>query len=413
MSTANLKRLFKPGTGAVPPHLAGRKEEQACFQDCVDELKDREPPSRDLILYGPRGNGKTALLSYLQTKTLQKETSKLDILWVTPDEMGTPADLSERLMEGNQTLRDRFKSAEFSAGVGPFQAKTEMDLSPTSATIRKLLQERSENKPLILIIDEAHRLKSAVAESLLNASQSVRRTGSPFLLVLAGTPNLSAALGKANASFWDRSKKLPLGRLSSEEAGQALVIPLQKVGVSFAPGVLGHIVEQTHCYPFFIQVWGDCLARSLDQTKDTEITMARVKAVKAAVIDECDAMYDIRFNEIKRMGLLSIAESVAEAFIECGEPVLHGSALDKAIERGMVGDEPLTNERGMEALDQLFHVGYVWRIRIPGGYAYEPGIPSLMTYVKNQIQAKKGSSLAEPTEKWRVNQKAYDADIEI
>ena len=387
MSDSDLTDLFTPGAGVVPPYLAGRKKEQAYFQTCVKSLKNRRPISRDLILYGPRGNGKTALLDYLQTRTLQKEASKLDILWVTPDEIETLAELSDRLTEDQQAVRKRFKSAEISGGVGFIQAKTEVDLSPTSATIRKLLQERSRNKPLILIVDEAHTLTPTLARTLLNASQSVRRAGNPFLLVLAGTPNLSATLGKANASFWDRSEILPLGRLSPEEASQALAVPLQKAGISFVPDVIEYIVEQAHCYPFFIQVWGDCLARSLDQTKDTEITMARVKAVEAAVIDKRDAMYDIRFNEIKRMGLLSIAESVAVAFIECGEPILHGIELDKAIERGMVGDEPTTNERGMEALDQLSHLGYVWRIRVPGGYAYEPGIPSLMTYVNNQIRS--------------------------
>ena len=387
MSDCDLTDLFTPGAGVVPPYLAGRKEEQAYFQACVKSLKNKKPTHRNLILYGPRGNGKTALLDYLQTRTLQKEASKLDILWVTPDEIETLAELSDRLMEDQQTVRKRFKAAEISGGVGFIQAKTEVDLSPTSATIRKLLQERSRNKPLILIVDEAHTLTPALARTLLNASQSVRRAGSPFLLVLAGTPNLSAALEKANASFWDRSEILPLGRLSPEEASQALTIPLQKAGISFVPGVIEYIVEQAHCYPFFIQVWGDCLARSLDQTRDTEITMARVKAVEAAVIDKRDAMYDIRFNEIKRMGLLSIAESVAAAFTECGDPVLHGSALDKAIERGRVGDELIANERGMEALDQLFHLGYVWRIRVPGGYAYEPGILGLMTYVNNQIRS--------------------------
>ncbi len=410
MSTTNLKRLFKPGTGVIPPYLAGRKEEQAYFQDCVDDLKDREPPSRDLILYGPRGNGKTALLRYLQKETLQKEGAKLDILWVTPNEMGTLAELTDRLTEDHQALRKRFKSAEVSGGVGFIQAKTEMDWSPTAETIRKLLQARSGDKPFILIIDEAHRLKPAVAESLLNASQSVRSTGSPFLLVLAGTPNLSATLGKANASFWERNKKLPLGRLSPEEAGQALVMPLQKAVISFAPGIIEYIVEQTHCYPFFTQVWGDCLARSLDQTRDTEITQTRVQEAKPAVTDECDAMYQIRRNEMEEAGLLSIAESVADAFIARGEPVLHGIELDKAIERGMVGDEPITNERGMEALDQLSHLGYVWRIRVPGGYAYEPGIPGLMTYVNTLAQVKAPLSLAEQTEKWRVKQKAHEVD---
>ncbi len=379
MSTANLKRLFKPGTGVVPPHLAGRKEEQAYFQDCVDDLKDREPPSRDLILYGPRGNGKTALLSYLQTRTLQKETSKLDILWVTPNEMETLAELTDRLTEGHQTLRKRFKSAGFSAGVGPFQAKTEMDWSPTSSTIRKLLQERSGNKPLILIIDEAHRLKPAVAESLLNASQSVRRAGSPFLLVLAGTPNLEAALRKANASFWDRSEILPLGRLSPKEAAEALTVPLQKAGIAFAPGAIEHIVEQTHCYPFFTQVWGSCIAQQLQQTGERIISMETVKAAEKEVIRKRNAMYRVRFNELDGMKLLSVSKSIADTFSQSGSPVVHRDALKKAIEKGLADDEPITHERVMEKIEQLAQLGYVWPV---GAYDYEPGIPSLMPFVQ-------------------------------
>ena len=56
-------------------------------------------------------------------------------------------------------------------------------------------------------------LAPALARTLLNASQSVRRADNPFLLVLAGTPNLRATLGQANVSFWDRSEMVPLGRL--------------------------------------------------------------------------------------------------------------------------------------------------------------------------------------------------------
>ena len=396
MSTTNLKRLFKPGTGVVPPYLAGRKEEQAYFQDCVDDLKDREPPSRDLILYGPRGNGKTALLSYLRTRTLQKETSKLDILWVTPNEMGTLAELIDRLTEDHQALRKRFKSAEFSAGVGPFQAKTEMDLSPTSATIRKLLWERSRDKPFILIIDEAHRLKSAVAESLLNASQAVRSDGCPFLLVLAGTPNLRAALGQANASFWDRSEIIRLGRLSSEEAVDALTIPLQAAGITFAPGVIENVAKQTHCYPFFTQIWGDCLAQRLQQTGERIIAMETVKAVQPIVTRKCNVMYQIRRNEIEEAGLLSVAESIANAFVRGGMVHFHERSLKEAIVQGMVDDESTTDQHVREKLKQFSHLGYVWQVN---GVYYEPGIPSLMSYVDTLAQAKAPLSLAEQAEK--------------
>ena len=379
MNAPDLSDLFTPGAGGVPPYLAGRKGEQAYFQTCVKSLKNRRPISRDLILYGPRGNGKTALLRYLQKETHQQDASNPDILWTTPGMLDNPGKLVDLIVGDHTALRRKIQSADFSINVGIAKANAQVDFSKRTLTLDDLLQERCQHQPLILIIDEAHRLSPQLGEDLLNASQVVRNAGNPFLLVLAGTPNLSAALGKANASFWDRSKKLPLGRLSPDEAGAALTIPLQEAGITFAPGVVAEIVAQAHCYPFFMQVWGDCLARRLDETKETEITLAQVKEVEAAVINERNAMYDIRFNEIKRMGLLSIARSVADAFVQCEEPVLHGSDLDQAIEKGMAGDEPTTNERIMEKLEQLSHLGYVWPV---GGYAYEPGIPSLMAFVQ-------------------------------
>ncbi len=379
MNAPDLSDLFTPGAGGVPPYLAGRKGEQAYFQTCVKSLKNRRPISRDLILYGPRGNGKTALLRYLQKETHQQDASNPDILWTTPGMLDNPGKLVDLIVGDHTALRRKIQSADFSINVGIAKANAQVDFSKRTLTLDDLLQERCQHQPLILIIDEAHRLSPQLGEDLLNASQVVRNAGNPFLLVLAGTPNLSAALGKANASFWDRSKKLPLGRLSPDEAGAALTVPLQEAGITFAPGVVAEIVAQAHCYPFFMQVWGDCLARRLDETKETEITLAQVKEVEAAVINERNAMYDIRFNEIKRMGLLSIARSVADAFVQCEEPVLHGSDLDQAIEKGMAGDEPTTNERIMEKLEQLSHLGYVWPV---GGYAYEPGIPSLMAFVQ-------------------------------
>ena len=72
MSNQDLRHLFRPGTGAVPPYLAGRKREQEFFQGCVELLLSNRSPAQDLILFGPRGNGKTALLGYLGKETLKK-----------------------------------------------------------------------------------------------------------------------------------------------------------------------------------------------------------------------------------------------------------------------------------------------------------------------------------------------------
>ena len=99
-------------------------------------------------------------------------------------------------------------------------------------------------------------------------------------------------------------------------------------------------------------------------------------------------MFQDRFDEIERMGLLAVAESIADAIIHSGEMYLHGRTLDKAIERGMAGDEPITHKRIWENIDQLSHLSYVWQVNHPEGwYVYEPGIPGLMSFVHRYSRA--------------------------
>ncbi len=256
-------------------------------------------------------------------------------------------------------------------------------------------------------------MKPKIAEDLLNASQAIRNDGHPFLLVLAGTPNLKATLAKANASFRERSERLPLGRLTPEEARQAITVPLEKAGISFAPGVAEEIVDRTHCYPYFTQVWGKCLAQRLDQTGAQAISMDTVKEVEAEVTNKCASMYQDRRNEIKRMGLLAVAESVAHAFIQGGEQYLHERTLEEAIERGMAGeDEPITDGRIMEKYEQLSDLGYVWQVNRPVGHEYEPGIPSLMSYVNRNSLFQTGGKAPPLDDRVTQLRKGRDTGIE-
>ena len=367
MRNQDLKYLFSPGDGAVlPPYLAGRKEEQKFFRDRVEALKMRKPIGQNMIVYGPRGNGKTALLSYLQKETLQKEESKLDILWTTPISLEHPEVFADLVIGDNASLWRKISSAISGFGRTP--------------GIRYLLQERCQRKPLILIIDEAHCLDPKMAGVLLNESQTIRGEGHPFLLVLVGTPALPGTLQKSEAGFWERSAIYRLGRLSPEEARQAITIPLEKAGVTFAPGVAEKIVERTYCYPYFTHLWGNCIARRLHQTGAREITLETVKEVEAEAINERDMLFQNLYDEIGDMGLLAVAKSVAHAFIQEGEPRLYEPALKEAIERGMAGDEPITYERVIRKFFQLCDLGYIWQAQYPEMYN-EPGIPSLMTYV--------------------------------
>ncbi len=416
MSNQDLIKLFRPGDGGLPPYLAGRKREQEYFRDCVKSLMSHDAPAQNMIIYGPRGNGKTALLGYLQKETLQKEGAKLDIQWVTPIKMKTPAEFDNTLT-GEKKFTDKFRKLVASVTWLSASAGIELDLSGSARAAEDQIRKKCKKKPFILIIDEAHTLNPEVGNALLNASQTVRREGYPFLLVLAGTPNLRATLVRANASFWERSEKLRLGRLSPDETRQAITIPLEKGGISFAPGAAEEVVERAHCYPYFVQVWGDCLARRLAQTGQAEVTLDMLREVEAEAHRRRDDMYQDRFEEIKRMGLLPVAESLANAFLQSDDPTLHERTLEEAIAKGMAGDdEPVTDSRILEKLDQLYQLGYVWRVE---RYDYEPGIPSLMSYIQGYsrdqgVAPTEPSPLAERIQKFQKDRvKSQDNGIEM
>ena len=387
MSNQELINLFAPGSGGMPPYMAGRKEEQELFRNCVRALNNRLIISQDIILYGPRGNGKTTLLTYLEKETLHKEGPKLDIQWITPETIETPAEFANT-MTGKKTLLDGFKKLFASVGLSSTKAGFEYEISSLLKTAEDRIKKQCKKKPLILIIDEAHTLKTDVGRALLNTSQKVRRGGHPFLLVMAGTPTIKTTLAKADSSFWERNERILLGRLSPEEARQAITVPLEKAGVTFVPGAAEIIVANTHCYPYFTQIWGRCLARRIHKTGAREITVETVKEVEAEANTKCRSMYQDRLNEIENMKLLAVAESVAHAFIQSGKKQLNKSTLYEAIKRGMEGNEPNPQERIMEKREQLLQMGFVWQ-NDPAGHYYEPGIPSLMSYVREHTLAQK------------------------
>ena len=83
----------------------------------------------------------------------------------------------------------------------------------------------------------------------------------PFLLVLAGTPNLRSHLNTMNASFWSRADRRPVGRLDSEATAAAIREPLQSEDIAIDEDALAHVVRESHGYPYFVQLWGDALWR--------------------------------------------------------------------------------------------------------------------------------------------------------
>ena len=244
---------FRAGPGGLPPYLAGRESVQAACRAFVAEVRHGRPPPREIVLYGPRGNGKTALLVWLEKEAATD--SGLDVLRLTPAAIRTETMLVERLLP--VSWRQRLAPERISV-YGITWRPGENRAPPLDVA----LAARAEKKPLVLVLDEAHTLDAGVGGALLNASQQVGRE-LPFLLVLAGTPDLQSRLGAMNVTFWNRAERHPIGRLDPRAAAAALQKPLEREGIGIDEDAVAHMGSDSHGYPYFVQLWGEAVWRQV------------------------------------------------------------------------------------------------------------------------------------------------------
>ena len=368
--------LFKPGPGGLPPYLAGREHEQRTCRAFLDHLlRQGASPSRDLILCGPCGNGKTTLLSWLHQAA--RACERVDVIHLTPAAVPTEERLVRRLL--SPTWWRRLLPGEVSIPGVRWRAGQ----SPDAPSLDEVLAARTGKKPLLLLLDEAHTLDAAVGHALLNASRIVGRK-QPFLLALAGTPHLESRLGGMDVSFWSRSELLPIGRLDAAATADALRLPLAGENVAIDDDALAQLVAASQGYPYFVQLSGEALWRRVvagGSSGGRRTTRADVEAVRADFEEKKGRYYLQRYNELHDQGLLPAARAVAEAFENRDR--LDGQQLEAAVRRGL--GEP-GGEKGTAATAKtLGHLGYIWRPdALP---TWEAGIPSLMEYVRTHAPA--------------------------
>ena len=374
MTTRSRQGPFRPGAGGLPPYLAGRTSEQALCRALLGDLRDGLAPSRDLVLHGPRGNGKTALLVWLQQEAAGY--AGVDVLSLTPAGMPTETKLVERLLPASWWQR-------FAPGQVSVQGITWRPGRHDPPPLDEALAARVRKTPLLLLIDEAHTLDITVGRALLNAGQQVGRR-LPFLLVLAGTPSLRAHLNAMDATFWNRADRRPIGRLDGPATAAALLNPLRSDDIDIDDDALAHIVRDSHGYPYFVQLWGQAVWRQAaaadppGTTGEGRITAAAVTAAQPAVDREKHDYYLDRYEELETLRLLPVARTVAEAFDT--RPLLDDAQLETAIRRGL---DAAAESDPTGAKNLLRNVGYVWRPEAKP--VWEPGIPSLMDYVREHV----------------------------
>ena len=363
--------IFRPCAGAVPPTLAGREAQQRVLSRCLADLAGGGAPPHDVVLLGPRGNGKTALLNWFRAACAE---ASIDVAALTPQRIPN----RETLVDALAPRRGLAKWLPRKVGVAGV-ASAEWQHGAGNKDLVQALVARCRRKPLAVLLDEAHTLALDVGSALLNASQQVR-ADAPFLLVLAGTPGLPDHLSAMYASFWSRLGEglLGVGRLDDAATRDALAEPLAALRVDIESDALDAAVERSQRYPYFIQLWGDAIWQRHAATGSEAITAALVAATAPSVAPHVADYYQSRYRELRTEGLLGAATAVAELLQRRTEATATEPELDAAL--AAAGIEEAKDR--IAALDGLNRLGYVW---CPPGQqppiAWSAGIPSLTTYI--------------------------------
>lgn len=219
---------------------------------------------------------------------------------------------------------------------------------------------------------------------LLNIVQMLQRDDLPIMLILAGTPDLPGRLRSMGASFWDRGERLPVSRLRTAAAAEAIRVPFVAEGRSIDDDAVTQVVRESHGYPFFLQVWGDVLWRDC-QDPTVAVTLADVARARPSFELRRDTYYDERVEELDGDDLVPVAAEVATVF--AGSERVVREAVRLAIRDSLkrMGRSP-GHQAIRRAERRLRHVGYVWPVIHESLGCYEPGIPSLMRFISAEAK---------------------------
>ena len=153
---------FVPGRGLLPPYLAGRDAEQSALKGLLAYVNAGKGAPRGTPCFsGPRGNGKTVLLHWFQNEI---EASKSGVDVVFGD--------AGRVLKLGKAYHGTHTATSFRGVGGPTRsrspsasANSRWILGGALRSLTALLTARCKQRPLVLLLDEAHTLDREVGPS--------------------------------------------------------------------------------------------------------------------------------------------------------------------------------------------------------------------------------------------------------
>jgi hypothetical protein len=168
------------------------------------------------------------------------------------------------------------------------------DLSELMIAVGKAASEKKT--AIVFFIDEMQYVPEAQLAALITALHGASQAQLPVTMVAAGLPQLLGQTGRAKSYAERLFEFVSIDTLDKEAATTALCVPAEKEGVKFRPAAITAILEQTRCYPYFLQEWGK---HSWDVAKASPITTADADVATEQALAELDAsFFRVRFDRL-------------------------------------------------------------------------------------------------------------------
>lgn len=391
---------FRPGAGHKPPHIAGRKKEQAEFA----QLLAQTTILNNMVVTGLRGVGKTVLLDHefkpmaIQHGWLWVGTDLSESTSLTQLRLATRLLTDLSLVTSSLTISTRQERGAGFAG-GSEEVAQKLDFSALSAIFEQtpgLVEDKlkavletawshlsSENKRgIIFAYDEAQNLSDHSEKDefplslLLDVFQSIQRKGVPMMLVLTGLPTLPPKLVEARTYSERMFRVVFVDRLDRDESREAIVVPIEKEeAIPFSDDSVERIIDASAGYPYFIQfICKEIFDVFIQQLQKGEALSVPVDPVIRKLDADFFAGRWAKATDRQRELLRLVADTL--------DPEAEFTVADVVEQSTLRLEKPFKSSYANQVLSTLCQAGLVFKTR-HGKYRF--AVPLLGQFISRQI----------------------------
>lgn len=251
MKAPKLTNPFKPTAGMTPPVLIGR---ESIIDDFIDGLDEGAgAPGRLMRITGPRGSGKTVLLTELSDIAQERGWSVVN---ASGKESLCPTIQS-------QLARDRkLQSLDIKLSLPFVSAEATLNRAQQEATFRDAFAQATRaltasGQGLLIAIDEVQDASFDDMVVIATNVQYMIREGQDIALLFAGlTTGVLNLLNGEGITFLRRAKSEELAPIPVDEVASALKETINASGLHVESNALDYVAEATHGYAYLIQLIG-------------------------------------------------------------------------------------------------------------------------------------------------------------